>query len=131
MQKSFWRALVVVPWIGCLATLNIDGSLPARRMPGAEQRCLKTITVLHTAETSYWQRFGQYASSLADLGITAPTDYQFTLQARHKGYVIHAEPLLYNKSGWRTFYSNETLVIREHWGPEPATAESYLLEPAR
>jgi hypothetical protein len=33
-------------------------------------------------------------------------------------------PKVYNSTGRRTFYSDQTLVIRENWGPEPATAQS-------
>jgi hypothetical protein len=40
------------------------------------------------------------------------------------GYVINANPIAYNSSGSRTFYSDQSMVIRENYGPEPATATS-------
>jgi hypothetical protein len=31
---------------------------------------------------------------------------------------------VYNSTGRRSFFSDQTMVIRENWGPEPATANS-------
>jgi hypothetical protein len=38
--------------------------------------------------------------------------------------VINANPVSYGNTGNRTFYSDQTMVIRENYGPEPATASS-------
>ena len=40
------------------------------------------------------------------------------------GYAIHAEPLKVGVNGNRTFFSDETMLIRENVGPEPASATS-------
>jgi hypothetical protein len=38
------------------------------------------------------------------------------------GYTISAAPLIFNTSNGRTFYSDQTMTLHEHYGPEPATA---------
>jgi len=38
--------------------------------------------------------------------------------------MIHADPQEYGKSGSRTFYSDQTMVISQNHGPEPATINS-------
>jgi hypothetical protein len=40
------------------------------------------------------------------------------------GYTIVAVPTVFNSTGRRTFFSDQTLVIRQNWGAEPATAQS-------
>jgi len=49
---------------------------------------------------------------------------RFALSARPAGYTITAVPVMFGESGGRTFCSDETLVIHESYGPEPATANS-------
>jgi hypothetical protein len=50
--------------------------------------------------------------------------YKFTVAAIAGGYTINATPVTYNSSGSRSFYSDQTMVVRENYGPEPATAQS-------
>ena len=38
--------------------------------------------------------------------------------------MINAIPVAYGISGSRTFFSDQTMVIRENYGPEPATVNS-------
>jgi hypothetical protein len=40
------------------------------------------------------------------------------------GYTIQAMPTAFGHTGVRTFYSDQSLRIRENYGAEPATAES-------
>ncbi|MCC6393158.1 MAG: pilin, type IV, partial [Bryobacterales bacterium] len=40
------------------------------------------------------------------------------------GYTISAVPVAFGNTGRRTFFSDQTLVIRENWGQEPANAQS-------
>ena len=39
------------------------------------------------------------------------------------GYVVAAVPAVFNTDGSRTFYSDQSMVVHEHYGPEPATAQ--------
>jgi type IV pilus assembly protein PilA len=114
-------------------------------MYAQEMAAIQAIKTLHTGETQYYSQFGKYATTLAELGpptgggtagpATAdliPEDlalgekqgYKFTLVASPGGYVINAAPVSFGTSGSRTFYSDQSMVIRHHFGQEPATNSS-------
>jgi len=40
------------------------------------------------------------------------------------GYVVNAVPVNFGTDGNKTFYSDQSMVIRSNDGPEPATATS-------
>jgi hypothetical protein len=40
------------------------------------------------------------------------------------GYIINANPENFNSSGSRTFFSDQSMVIRQNYGQEPATVNS-------
>jgi type IV pilus assembly protein PilA len=81
-------------------------------------------------------QFGRYARSLTELGPSAadliPADlsagekqgYKFTLTGTPTGYSIQAVPTAFGSTGSRTFYSDQSLIICENFGPQPATADS-------
>jgi hypothetical protein len=50
--------------------------------------------------------------------------YKFVMAATPTGYTVNANPVAYNNTGSRTFYSDQSLVIRQNFGQEPATAAS-------
>jgi hypothetical protein len=50
--------------------------------------------------------------------------YQFTLQGGPAVYTLSANPVTFGRTGRRTFYTNQTQVVRESQGPEPASAAS-------
>lgn len=113
-------------------------------MNARETAAARHIQTIHTAQAQYSAQFGKYAASLAELGPPAsgqpgpagadliPKDlaegekggYRFTLEATPQGYKVTAVPTAYGNTGRRTFYSDQTMVIRENWGQEPATAAS-------
>ena len=97
------------------------------------------------AQTSNYSQFGRNAESLLQLGpasgggqpgpaaadLISPdlatgqkSGYIFTVTPTKEGYAITAVPQVFGQSGRRTFYSDQTLVVRENWGAEPATAQS-------
>ena len=45
-----------------------------------------------------------------------------------KGYAVSAVPESFNSSGRRTFYSDQTLIVRNNWSQEPATVSSAELK---
>ena len=55
---------------------------------------------------------------------TAPGNYTFTVTASTTGYSVTAVPDAFGSSGRRTFFSDQTLVIRNNWTQEPANAAS-------
>ena len=50
--------------------------------------------------------------------------YTFQMQGTPGGYTINVNPDAFGGTGRRSFYSDQSLVIRNNWGPEPATASS-------
>lgn len=140
---SLIELLIVISIILIIAMIAAP-KLGRARMYSQEMAAIQHIKTLHTAQAQYYSQFGRYAASLAELGPPAsgnpgpqaadliPGDlasgekggYRFRLEATPNGYAIHAEPVQFNTSGSRTFYSDQTLVIRNNYGPEPATAAS-------
>jgi len=140
---SLIELLIVVAIILILAAIAVP-KLNQNRMYAQESAAVSMIGTIHTAETQYYSQFGKHATVLTELGPPAsgqpgptaadliPNDlaqgkksgYLFTLQASPTGYVINANPEVYYSTGRRTFYSDQTLVIRQNWGPEPATIQS-------
>jgi prepilin-type N-terminal cleavage/methylation domain-containing protein len=115
------------------------------QMQGArEMAVIREIGSIHQAETQYYSQFGKYATNLVQLGppvsgADSPeaaniipkvladgkkNGYIYTLAATAGGYSIQAVPESFGNSGRRTFYSDQTLVIRNNWGQEPATPAS-------
>lgn len=140
---SLIELLIVVSIILIIAMIAVP-KLSRTRMYSQEMAAIRHVQTIHTAETQYYSQFGKYAGSLAELGPPTsgnpgpaaadliPGDlasgdkggYRFVLQATATGYSINAEPVQYNTSGSRTFFSDQSLVIRNNYGPEPATATS-------
>jgi len=115
------------------------------QMQGArEMAVIREIGSIHQAETQYYSQFGKYATNLVQLGppvsgadgpeaaniipkILADgkkNGFIYTLTATPGGYSVTAVPESFGNSGRRTFYSDQTLVIRNNWGQEPATPAS-------
>jgi len=116
-----------------------------KQMQGArEMAVIREIGSIHQAESQYYSQFGKYATALTQLGppvsgadgpeaaniipkILADgkkNGFTYTLTATPSGYAITAVPDSFGNTGSRTFYSDQTLVIRNNWGQEPATPAS-------
>lgn len=106
------------------------------RMINYENSAIRGIITLHTAEAQYRSRFGRYAT-LPELGPDfenlIPADlaqgkkggYVFQLELAAGGYQIHVNPDAFGSANkCRTFYSDQTQIIRENLAREPATAHS-------
>ncbi len=113
-------------------------------MNARETAAMGAIRTIHTAQTQYSSQFGKYATSLAELGPPAsgqegpsaanliPADlasgikggFKFVSEATPTGYKVTAVPTAYNNTGRRSFYSDQTMVLRENWGPDAPTANS-------
>ena len=97
--------------------------------------------MLNVAQTQYVSTYGRYATSLAELGPPAsgattasaadliPTSlvagvrsgYKFTMVGSPQGYAVNAEPQVFNTTGKRSFFTDQSGVIREHAGKGPAS----------
>lgn len=113
-----------------------------------ELTAITSIGVIHRAEAQYYEEFGRFAPTLAALGppsngepgkaaadlipgylATGRFDgYMFFVTGTVRGYVITAAPERFGVTGRRTFYSDETLVIRNNWNRGAATATSPQLQ---
>jgi type IV pilus assembly protein PilA len=113
-------------------------------MAAHEMAAIRQIGTIHQAETQYYSQFGQYAQTLSQLGpppsgAAGPaaadiipkvladgkaSGYLFTVAGSPTGYAVTAVPESFGSSGSRTFYSDQTLVIRNNLTQEPATATS-------
>lgn len=140
---SLIELLIVIAIILIIAAIAVP-KLDKARMHTQEMAAIQQIRTIHTAQTQYYSQFGRYAKTLEELGPPAsgapgpaaadliPGDlakgeksgYRFIVQATPTGYTINANPVVYNSTGRRSFYSDQTLVVRENWGQEPADANS-------
>ncbi len=113
-------------------------------MNAREVAVIKEIQTLHTAQMQYQSQFHRFATKLEELGPPASghagpdgadiipgelakgtkSGYNFVLQGNGTSYVINANPVSYNNTGRRTFFSDMSNTIHENWGPEPATLNS-------
>jgi len=140
---SLIELLIVIAIILIIVTVALPKLNNATRY-AHETAAIKAIQTIHTMQVQYNSQYGRYATSLAELGPPATgaataaasdligTDlsqgeksgYKFTMTGSPGGYVINATPVTYGSSGSRTFYSDQSMVIRENNGPEPATPTS-------
>jgi type IV pilus assembly protein PilA len=140
---SLIELLIVIAIILIIITIAVP-NLTKARMHAQVTAAIGAIKTIHTAQVQYYSTYGKYATSLAELGPPASgaanasaadvigndlaggekQGYRFTLTGNGGGYVINATPVAFNNSGDRTFYSDQSMVIRVNEGPEPATATS-------
>jgi Tfp pilus assembly protein PilE len=98
-----------------------------------ETAALQAIRTIHAGQVQFFAQNNRYATSLRELGgkwiqadlATGTKDgYNFSTAETATGYAIHAVPVKFNVNGSRTFFSDESMTVYQHSGPEPATAES-------
>jgi prepilin-type N-terminal cleavage/methylation domain-containing protein len=140
---SLIELLIVIAIILILAAIAVP-RLNTARMYTQEMAAIRQIATVHQAETQYFSQFGKFAETLAQLGPPASgaagpaaadlipgdlalghkTGYIFTVTGTKEGYAVTAVPEVFGNTGRRTFFSDQTLVTKENWGAEPATAQS-------
>ncbi|HWB85536.1 MAG TPA: prepilin-type N-terminal cleavage/methylation domain-containing protein [Bryobacteraceae bacterium] len=144
---SLIELLIVIAIILIIITIALP-KLNRAKMYAQETAAIKAVQTIHTAQVQYQSQYGRYATSLTELGPPAsgapsPASadlidpvlakgekggYKFTLTGNPSGYLINAIPTAYNSTGSRTFFSDQSMVIRENYGPEPATVNSKELQ---
>jgi type IV pilus assembly protein PilA len=121
----------VVP-IGIIAAIAIPNLLAAR-MAANEGSAIHSLRVISDAEATYQHNFQRYAtldelaaSDLIDdkLASGSKNGYRFTVEltseSSEDGFTVVGVPMTYRSSGRRSFYTDESLVIRaadNHGGP--------------
>jgi type IV pilus assembly protein PilA len=140
---SLIELLIVIAIILIIVTVALPKLNNATRY-AHETAALKAIQTIHTMQVQYNSQYGHYATSLPELGPPATgaatasaadlidsslaagekSGYKFTMTGNQGGYQISAVPTAYGNTGSRTFFSDQSMVIRVNDGPEPATASS-------
>src|ERR1035438_6493725 len=132
------RSVALLAVVGIPTLLYFGAPLGERnvyrsRMYAQETAALKALQTLNTAQVQYNSQFGRYARSLAELGPPAsgvdnasaanliPADLA---AGEGHGYSIQGAPTVFGSTGSRTFYTDQSLILRENYGPQPATASS-------
>ena len=127
--------------VGIIAAIAIPNLL-ASRMAANEGSALKTLRMVSSAESTYqsvFQKFGTL-EELASEGLIDPSladgeksGYKFTLvitknEDNLEGFQLVAVPMTYKSSGRRSFFVDETLVIRaaDNQGGPSTAADSPL-----
>jgi type IV pilus assembly protein PilA len=140
--------LVIVMAIILILGAIAMGQMGQQLMLAHETATVQQIKTIHTAEAQYYAQFGQFAANLAALGPAVSkamgpeaaglipenlaggkkSGYLFEVGQTRDGYAVTASPEKFGSSGRRSFYSDQTLVIRHSWTAEPATAQSSAIE---
>ena len=140
---SLIELLIVISIILIIITMAVPKFNQAKRFAN-ETGAITAIKTIHEVQVQYQSQYGRFATSLTELGppqsgaaspasadlIDATTaaglksGYKFTVAGNQSGYSINANPEIFGTTGTRTFYSDQTMVIRANDGAEPATASS-------
>jgi len=140
---SLIELLVVIAIILIIMGMAIP-RLKEGKILALQTGAIKAITTIHTAQAQYQSQFGKFAPALLNLGPPAsglPTasaaaligadlasaersGYKYNLQPTEDGYTVTARPVTFNSTGRRSFYSDDSLVLRQSSTPDPATAAS-------
>jgi type IV pilus assembly protein PilA len=135
--------LIAVAIIAIMAAIAV-GPMSEQLKMARESSVIQEFQTIHTAEAQYFGQFGKFARSLASLGppvgaASGPeaarlipenlasgkkSGYIFEVRPSDEGYAITAVPKKFGSTGRRSFYSDQTLVIRESWTTEPASVSS-------
>ncbi len=153
MPKSKKRGFSLIELLIVIAIILIIVTVALPKLNNAtryahETAAIKAIQTIQTVQVQYNSQYGRYAASLTELGPPATgnataasadlidgglaggekSGYKFTMTGNQAGYVISASPVAFGNTGSRTFYSDQSMVIRENDGPELATASSKELK---
>jgi type IV pilus assembly protein PilA len=142
---SLIELLVVISIILIILTIAVP-QMAKMQANARETGAIATLHTIYAAQVQYNSTFNKFATSLSQLGPPAGTGgsegpdgagliqaslasgtssgYIFTLAGSPTGYTVTAVPQVFGSTGRRTFYSDQTGVIRQNWGQEPATATS-------
>jgi type IV pilus assembly protein PilA len=142
---SLIELLVVISIILIILTIAVP-QMAKMQANARETGAIATLKTIYAAQVQYQSTFNKFASSLSQLGPPAgaggtegpeaaglisgslatgnSSGYVFTLATSPTGYTISAVPKVFGSTGRRTFYADQTGVVRENWGQDPATATS-------
>ena len=142
---SLIELLIVIAIILIILSIALP-QMSKSRMNAQEMAAVAEMSTINKAEIQYYSQFGQYATTLAQLGPPASAGaaegpqsaglipaglssgasggYNFTITPSAQGYAASAVPKVFNSTGRRTFYSDQSGITRQNWGQDPATPNS-------
>lgn len=137
MTLATWSKSMTKFLIPCVFLTPVLADLGCQHDIGMENtvRVVRSIENLHRAESQYKVRNGRYGS-LADLGPAGAklvsaniaagvaNGYRLRVLLSESGYTITAWPVNDGKTGFRSYYCDQTGIVRGSWGPGLATATS-------
>ena len=140
---SLIELLIVIAIILVILAVAVP-KLGSAKMNANEMVVIREIQTIHQAQTQYMSQFGRFATTLNGLG--PPTSggpspqasdlipnslasgekdgYLFVMTATPQGYTVNVNPKVYNSTGRRTFFSDQSMTIHQNWTAEPANASS-------
>lgn len=144
---SFLELLIALAIILVIAGIAIP--FYQKSVTGAkETAAIETLQNIGKMQVQYFSSYGRFARSLTELGpppagkapggeaaALLPPDlalgrkggYMYSVFPTATGYAVTAVPEAFGSTGSRTFYSDETMVLRHNSTAEPATASSPIL----
>jgi prepilin-type N-terminal cleavage/methylation domain-containing protein len=140
---SLVELLIVLGIIAILLSIAVP-MLMSALASASETAVVREVQTIHQAQVQYHSQFGDYASTLAQLGppengVPGPQSaklipaslssgekngYRFSLTKTPAGFQVNANPRVFGKDGRRTFYIDEDGIVHQNWSSEPATAQS-------
>ncbi len=142
---SLIELLIVIAIILIILSIALP-QMSKSRMNAQEMAAVAEMSTINKAEVQYYSQFNQYATSLSQLGPPASGGgaegpqsaglipgnlasgtsggYTFTVAQSAQGYAATAVPRVFNSTGRRTFYSDQSGITRQNWGQDPATPNS-------
>jgi type IV pilus assembly protein PilA len=142
---SLIELLIVIAIILVILTVALP-QMGKAKMHAQEMAAVAALRTINEEQIQYQSEFGNFASSLPQLGPPSgagtaegasaaglipgglangsSNGYNFTLTQTATGYAVSAVPKTFGSTGSRTFFTDQTGIIRENRGQEPATVTS-------
>ena len=145
---SLIELLIVIAIILILVAIAIPRLSSARRS-AYELASIRACQTINTAQVQYFSTFSRYATTLSELGpppgstssSASAADlipeslaagvhqgYVYTMIGTPAGYSVNADPTAFEVTGSRTFYTDHSTVVRQHYGNQPATENDPTLQ---
>ncbi len=132
---SLIELLIVVSVIGIIAAIAVPNLVKSKAVAN-EGAAISAVRTVVTAQITYSTKAGSgsfaadlpqlQAANLIDsvLGSGTMEAYSLSVSGNSAGFAVNARPLVYGNTGTRSFYSDESGVIRYTTADAAATASS-------
>ena len=138
---SLIELLIVIAIILIIAAIAVP-KLTTARKAAFELASIRACITINTAQVQYFSTFGRYATTLQELGpppgsgSVSPSaadlltetlaaglhqGYVYTMVGTPAGYTVNADPQAFDVTGSRTFFTDHSTVVRQHFGNQPAS----------